>query len=268
MTTGRIRGFIDYRFYVDGYDISGYSRDIGEFGISHDDAVDSSVTKAIKGHWIGQATVTPGVINAVLDDTAGGLHASLRTSTDRDLMVAIGKLAAPVDGDIAFCGQFPQNSYRGGGDATGLVAATLSLGEGQHGASTLGYACPFGRLLLAHAAKTAANSAVGFDNYSGAATALGGWMMYQISAAAGTGDITATLKVQHAATNLDGSFADLLSSGVLNLGSGGTFGGPYSGVVALGHTADVYRYTRWQIALGTATSVTAAIAFMRAYVVQ
>ena len=77
--------------------------------------------------------------------------------------------------------------------------------------------------------------------------------MYQVF----SGDGTASIKVQDASTNSDVSFADLLSSGSVN------FSTPKSGIVALAKTATVKRYVRWQIALGTATTVTFALAFVR-----
>jgi hypothetical protein len=40
---------------------------------------------------------------------------------------------------------------------------------------------------------------------------------------------------------------------------------PKFGIIELAKTATVGRYLRWQIALGTASSVTFALAFMRAY---
>ena len=267
MTVGRVRGFLDYRIYVNGYDLSGYSRNIGPLSKKYEDIVDDAITYSTKKHWIGQSSISPGTLNGMLDDTASsGLHAVMNSAgVTCDLLTAIGKQAAPADGDIAFCGQFLHREYLAG-ESGGLGSATINFGDGQYATSSLDYKDPWGRLLCAYAAKTAANTATGYDNYIQASTALGGWMMYQVFAAAGTGSITATLKVQDADANENGSFGDLLSSGELSLGSDGTFTGPFSGVVALAKTATVKQYTRWQIAFGTATSVTCAIAFMRAYV--
>jgi hypothetical protein len=69
-----------------------------------------------------------------------------------------------------------------------------------------------------------------------------------------------TLKVQDAATNSNGSFSDL---------SGATSGSitaavtPQSGMVALGTTATVRRYLRWQLVFGTATTCSFTAAFIR-----
>jgi hypothetical protein len=80
--------------------------------------------------------------------------------------------------------------------------------------------------------------------------------MYQVFA----GNGTATLKVQDAATNTNPSFADLsgATSGSVNCAT------PSAGVVAISTTATVRQYLRWQIVFGTATTVTFALAFVRA----
>ncbi len=74
------------------------------------------------------------------------------------------------------------------------------------------------------------------------------------------GNGTATIKTQHAALNLDGSFADLggCTTGVVDCSS--PFAGIYNTTAV---TTTVNQYLRWQIVLGTATSVTFALAFVR-----
>jgi hypothetical protein len=131
------------------------------------------------------------------------------------------------------------------------VYASIPFGNVGVGAGNLNYARPWGVLLHAKAARTAANTATGLDQL--AQTLKGGFMMYHVFA----GNGTAAVKVQHADTNLNGSFADLLTSGVIDCAT------PKSGIVQLSKSATVERYTRWQIALGTATTVTFAIAFNR-----
>jgi len=117
------------------------------------------------------------------------------------------------------------------------------------------YSKPWGNLLHALSAATAANSGTA-DHDHGAQTTAGGWMMYQVTA----GDGTATIKVQHSATDVDGDFADLTAatSGVIDCSA------VQSGIVQCAVTETVERYTRWQIVLGTATTVTFALAFIRA----
>jgi hypothetical protein len=167
-------------------------------------------------------------------------------------MVAQGIRDAPAQGDPAFCGTFEQLNYMADPGA-GMIAANLQFG-GYDVTQLINYSKPWGVLLRPLTATTAVNSAIGVDD-NGAATSAGGWMMYQVTA----GNGTATLKVQDAATNLDGSFADLsgATSGSVTCAAG------LSGVVAIGITATVRRYLRWQIVFGTATSVTFALAFIR-----
>ena len=80
--------------------------------------------------------------------------------------------------------------------------------------------------------------------------------MYQVFA----GDGTATISVEDATTNSDANFAALTgaTSGEID------FSTPTAGIVAIGRTATVRRYLRWQISLNTATTVTFALAFVRA----
>jgi len=127
-------------------------------------------------------------------------------------------------------------------------------------ATTLAYPNPWGHLLRSTAAAvTAVNSSTGIDDdgITAAATAFGGYMLYQVIA----GDGTATIKVQHAAANLDGSFADLggCTTGVIDCST------PKYGIVATtAKTTTVNRYLRWQVVLGTASTLTFALAFHRA----
>jgi hypothetical protein len=101
----------------------------------------------------------------------------------------------------------------------------------------------------------AANTAIGVDDY-GAATTKGGYMSY-----AATGDGTATITVQEADTNVDGSFANVtgLTTGEL------TFAGdpPSCGIVQTAVGASIKRYVRWQIALNSASWVSFYLVFVR-----
>jgi hypothetical protein len=86
-------------------------------------------------------------------------------------------------------------------------------------------------------------------------------MVYHVTAAAGTGNITGAIKVQHCST-ADGTFVDLLSTGTINLGSGGVYAPAY-GIVALANPTTVESYTRWQLVFTLATSVTFVLSFHR-----
>lgn len=251
MTTGRtVLKFT--RTYLDGYDMSGHSRSFGPLACVFDEGMDDALTVDVKGVMPAFATISMGTLNGIFDNTAtSGIHIVMNgAGVKRNVMIPFGIQAAPVDNDPVFAGQFVQNGYYGD-PAANPVTATIPFGAIHTTGDNLGYANPWGVLLLAKAAKTAANSATGLDET--ASSAKGGWMMYQVFA----GNGTAALKVQHASTNSDGSFADLLSTGTISCSS------PTSGVVILSKTASVNRYTRWQIALGTATTVTFALSWHR-----
>ncbi len=251
MTTGRIR-LRDWRVYVDGYDLSGYTRSFGPLATVWEEGVDDALPLNVKGAMLGSANISMGALNGLFDNTAtSGIHVVMKgAGIQRNVLLACGIQAAPVSNDPTFAGQFMQGNYYGDPSAN-PVTATIDFPNTSAIASNLGYGNPWGVLLLAKAAKTAANSATGLDQT--ASSAKGGWFMYQVLA----GDGTAAVKVQHAGANSDGSFADLLSSGSIDCAT------PKSGVVALANTVTVNRYVRWQIALGTATTVTFALSFHR-----
>ncbi|MBW2674611.1 MAG: hypothetical protein JRD89_14570, partial [Deltaproteobacteria bacterium] len=87
-------------------------------------------------------------------------------------------------------------------------------------------------------------------------TTTGGYMVYHAFASNGT----ATLKTQDASVDSDGDYGDLLTSGVIDPSAA-----PKYGVVELGVLATVKQFTRWQIVLGTATTVTFVLSFHRGY---
>ena len=169
-------------------------------------------------------------------------------------MVAVGIQAEPAQGDPVFMGQFEQKGF--GKEINTGVYLNIPFEQSSIRGTTLAYDNPWGRLLRPKTATTAANTAVGIDDY-GAATAFGGYMTYQVFA----GNGTATIKVQHAAANNDGSFADLggATSGEIDCSAV-----KYGIVATTARTTAVNQYLRWQIALGTATSVTFALGFHRA----
>ena len=176
-------------------------------------------------------------------------------------MYAIGIAADPAQGDPAFIGQFRQSDYIADPAAT-PNALTMKFSATAGDATTLAYDQPWGVLLHANTASTTDNTAVGVDLVAlgfgtSDSSTDGGYMMYQVTAGAAAGG-TAAIKVQHGSTNEDADFTDLLSSGVIDVGTA-----PVSGVVALAKTAAVKQFVRWKVAFGTATSVTFLLAFVR-----
>jgi hypothetical protein len=235
--------------------MSGYSRSFGPLSVTFDEGVDDAVSLSVKQTLLGNATVGMGTLNGLFDNTAtSGIHVVMNgAGVMRTILIGVGIQAPPANNDPAFCGQFLQKDYyAGGGDNP--ITLSIPFANTSYQAGNLNYATPWGVLLHVKAAETAANSAVGYDQ--AAATAKGGYMCYQIIA----GDGTAAIKVQDASANNDGSFSDLLTSGVINCAV------PSAGIVALAPTAAVKRYVRFQVALGTASTVTFALAFCRSYI--
>ena len=244
------------RFYMAGYDMSGYSRTVGPLKWEYEPAeITAQMGDAVKGYLPGKASISPGVLNGVFDNTAtSGLHVIASTVAQSEvIMIPIGIRAAPAIGDPVFMGEFVQLGYNA--EISGAaVFANIPFGEWDV-ANLLAHQQnkPWGVLLHAKTARTAANStATGVDDYE-AATALGGSMMYQVFA----GDGTATISIDDSAD--DSSFAALTgaTSGELDCST------VQKGVVDLTATRDVRRYLRWQLSLNTATTVTFAIGFCR-----
>jgi len=256
MATGRTTSK-NVRVYFAGYDMSGYSRTIGPLKWEYEE-VDLTVqmADAVKGYLPNRASISCGVLNGVFDNTVtSGLHVIASTVAQSEVvMIPIGIRAAPVAGDPVFMGEFVQLGYHAE-EAGGAVFANVSFGEWDV-ANLLSHDRdkPWGVLIHANGAETGANTAVGIDDY-GSATALGGYMMYQVFA----GDGTATISMEDAATNTNPSFAALTgaTSGELDCSN------VQKGVVDLTATRDVRRYLRWQLSLNSASTVTFAIGFCR-----
>ena len=241
---------------MDGYDMSGYSRSIGPLAWTVEEGDLTCITDAIKGVLPSQSTLGIGSLNGVLDNTAtSGLHVIANgAGVMRTVMIPVGINAAPAQGDPVYCGEFEQKDYMADPNAAGTYV-NIAFEKTSLRGTTTAYAKPWGWLLHAKGAETAANTAVGIDD-NGASSAFGGFMMYQVFA----GNGTATIKVQEADTNSNGSFGDLsgATSGSIDCST------VKFGIVPLAKTAAVKRYLRWQVALGTANTVTFALAFVRA----
>jgi hypothetical protein len=246
------------RVYVSGYDLSGFSRAIGPLEITHEEADATAVMlDTVKGYLRNHTHVNLGGLDALLDNTATtGIHAALATSGQaRTVIVAKGIQAAPAAGDPAFGGTFMHKGYQTEHPG-GTVLLSCEWSGWASDASSLLYGAPWGVLLHANGAETGANSAnSGIDNPEAGATAKGGYFVYQVLA----GDGTATLSVDDSADNSSWTALSGATSGSVNCAT------RLAGVVAIGTAATVKRYLRWQLALGTATTVTFVSAFMRAF---
>lgn len=257
MATGRTKPKWT-RVYVDGYDMSGYARSIGPLEITYDEADMTAMSDAVKGYLANTPQVNVGMLNAVYDNTAtSGLHARMGTAgTIRTVLVAMGIRGVPAAGDPAFGGQFTQSGFQVEGDSG--VYATIPFAGWAADATSRLYAGAWGQVVHPLGTETAANTGTGFDNYTGAATAKGGYFIYHITGYAGTG--SATISVDDSANNSTWLALSGATSGAIAHTSMPAFG-----IVALGNTADVRQYLRFQVALNTLTSVTFVSAFMRAF---
>lgn len=254
MATGRtLKKFI--RPYVDGYALGGYVNNVGDLMYSHDPKDTVVLIDEVVGALPGQPMVSISSLDGVLDNTADGMHDAFNENDGaiRDVMLAFGIRAVPASGDPTFCAQVLQNNYQGN-VSDGILTASMNFGGWDRRADSLAYGRPWGNLLHAESAETAANSANASDHDYGAQTTAGGYMMYQVLSSDGT----VAIKVEDADTETDISYSEILTSGDVDASTA-----PKSGIVALGVTATVERYTRWQIALNTATTVTFALCFVR-----
>ena len=251
MATGRtLQKWV--RIYAGGYELCSDARSIGPLIWQYDIADLTTMCDEVRGGLPVHARLGIGVLNGVMDNTASHLHDLPITSGSHVVMIPIGIRAAPAAGDPVYNGRFYIDGYESTDDG-GASVVNVPFGDWDV-ANLINYSKPWGILIHPLGAETAVNTAIGIDD-RGAATALGGYMVYQVTA----GNGTATIKVQDAATNTNPSFSDLTgaTSGVITAAAG------VSGLVAIGVTADVRRYLRWQIVLGTATTVMFVVAFVR-----
>lgn len=253
MATGRTVGSRFTRAYVDGYDMSGYARSVGELSWGFTPNEGAVLDDAVIGAYPGQCTISIGDINGVMDNRADGMHDEFASASDavRDVMIPIGIRAAPADGDPVFCAQVAQNAYQAS-VADEMLTVNMDLGSWDERAGSTGsYPIPWGYVIHAKGAETGVNAGSA-GTTGGGQTTGGGFMMYQLFGAS-TGTIT--LKIED---STGGAWSELVSSGVLTQTSTGQ-----SGIVALAEGGTVDTDLRWQLVLGTATTTTFALAFVR-----
>src|SRR3990167_9016423 len=174
------------RVYLSGYDLSGYSRNIGPLAQVYDAVGEPAAADAVKGYLPNHATLGLGTLNGIFDNTAtSGLHVlqSAGSGARHVVTVALGVRAAPAAGDPVYCGEFEQQAYMADPNS-GMVFATIPFAPTSEAAATLAYDRPWGNLLHALAAATAANTATGgVDGL--AATSFGGVFVYHVTAGDG-----------------------------------------------------------------------------------
>jgi hypothetical protein len=243
------------RTYLDGYDLSGYSRSIGTVGYAFDNSPDAAYSDNVKNIVNGQAAVQVDPLNAFLAPSATvGFHELMAAGSGlHTYTIAYGIRAEPTQGDIIFSMPMEQASYQAED-----TAVNVSWG-GPTSTNTmisLGYASPFGYLLHGNVAATGANTAVGIDDYGATPPELGGYFSYHLLSSNGT----VTLTAQEADTNSNGSFGPITGA---TSGSITAAVAPKHGMVAIAKTYAVKRYLRWQLAFGDATTATFVMGFHR-----
>lgn len=245
------------RAYIDGVDVSGYTRQVGALDWSFGADADAALTDECKNIVIGKGTIAADPLNAFLDNDAAGLFVLAGSGTadhgTRVYTVAVGANAIPTMGDPMFAWIFEQTAYKME-QGSGFVAVSIPFGGASY-SSTLTYRRPWGHILHPKGAETAVNTAIGADDI-GASSALGGIFVYHLMTSNGT----VTLKAQHASSNVDGSFADLTGATSGSITAAVT---PQKGMVALSTSLTINRYTRWQLVFGTATTATFFIGLIR-----
>lgn len=242
------------RIYVDGYDLTGYSRNAGELSWLYEAIPDACITDAVKNILLGQPSISLGPINAVLDNDVAGLFATFKApGSFHYATVALGQLAAPVAGDPFFSWYLSQKDFSHV-ESGGFVSVNLTFDMA--GVGFVAYGKPWGLNIHPNGAETAENTAVGIDSVT-VTTSLGGIFVYHLFTSNGT----VTLTAQDAATNENGSFAPITgaTSGLINASVT-----PTGGMVALGVTQEIRRYWRWQLAFGGATTATFFAGLIRA----
>ena len=146
--------------------MSGYSRGWGELGqeFALVGESDPMLSEEVKGVLPGHAMITIGEVSSVMNNVTGGMHDLFTGQALRTVLVALGVGGVPAAGDPAFGFEFEQLSYKGdfGEDVPISLAFSPSVA-----ASSLLYDNPWGFLLHAKGAETAANSST-HDHDNGA----------------------------------------------------------------------------------------------------
>jgi hypothetical protein len=257
MATGRTLPKFS-RVYIDGYDVSGYSRDIGPLLWEFDAAdLTAQMNDAAKGYLPNLCNISPGTLNGVMQSTTdSGVEISRiqAPGTTRDIMIPVGIRAAPMIGDPVFCCKSSHNGFHVVENG-GAMTITAEFGAWDASDPTA-YPIPWGVLLHANGADTDVNAGTTDTVDNAVQTTAGGYMAYQILG----GDITGTVRVQHSATNVNGDFI-LLPGCTTTIDGAAPSAGTVRTTVTTGDTVE--RYIRWQITVTTGTTLTFALAFVR-----
>jgi len=250
------------RVYIDGYDLSGVARTIGPLESTFDEAETTALADTVKTYLPNHPNLNVGTLNAIFDTTSviGTATVANVTGTKRVVSVVKGIRAAPAIGAPVFCGEFMQSAYNVAGE--GGVFVNIPFAGWAADATHRSYPIAWGQLLHTNVSAAAANAAdAGVLSHTDAATAFGGYMVYHVTAATVGAGRTATIKVQHSPDEDDANYVDLggCTTGVIDVSTA-----PIAGVLPTTTNVTVVdKYLRWQIVLGTATTVTFVLGFVR-----
>ncbi len=245
------------RIYVNGYDLSGDARDAGTRGYKAEMPLVFAYSDDVFNTVPGKVSIECGPLNAFLSPMTSGSTGSfelLKAGTGTfDIMIPDGIQAVPAVGCPVFCAKMEEGEFTANGE--GVIGINVAFPNASYSAIKT-YDLPFGLLIHAKGTETGANTAIGtIDN--GAASSKGGVFCYQLFSSNGT----VTLSVDDSATNLNNAAFAALSGATSGSIDASTT--PKSGMVALGTTATVRQYLRWQLAFGTANTATFALGFIR-----
>lgn len=250
--------------YQNGYDLTGEARSLGPITWEAGFSPDAALGWEAMGGLCEQSSVTLGQVNTILrhetldaDSPNAWIHSMDQATVFVAVPFGIGKTAVLGD-PVAQLVQVQRGSLiTGEGPLSTLtINYESSATDGIAAANTINYAEPWGVLLHPKGSETAANTAVGWDN--GAASTHGAWMMAQILSITGAGDVT--IKVQDAATNLNGSFADVTG---LTTGAVTNTSAPVAKIAQTAVTATIRQFTRWQIVFNGSTACTFVLSLVR-----
>ena len=246
--------------YVGGTAVEALTQSVGPLVTQFNAAPMQALSDGVQGGFNTHPNITPTTINAIIDSNALGsdyFTGSSFVGASRVVTIAQGIRGTVAAGDPIFTGTWYQDTASAD---LGMDTSAFNVNFGDYDVnSMIDYRNPWGNLLHASAAATGANtSGTGVQSLTEAATTYGGYMVYHVFA----GNGTATITVEHSTEEVNGSYAALdgCTSGEID------FSTPTSGIVeTAARTTTVNEYTRWQISLNGATTVTFVLGFVRMY---
>jgi hypothetical protein len=240
------------RIYIDGIDVSGYTRHTGTQGWMHAVTPAAALSDLVDNAQQGRAQISIGPLDAILDNTLLGLHTTLKDPATRCISVLYGVGAEPIANDLMFSASMVCNVYT---VASSPDFMSVSMPIAGPTATYVNYEKPWGNVILPKSTKTAVNSTKpGVDN--GASSLLGGVFVYHLFSSNGT----VTLSLEDCAT-ANGTYVAVTgaTSGVIDASTT-----PVGGRAELATNLTIKQYVRWQLAFTSANTATFMVGLIRA----